>query len=576
MATISKTTAYNWKRLDSNPDEKLTKRANKTQSARHVVASSYVDNADAARLLATVNALQEPTERIMYSLAVAMLRAKQIADKPHVEKFLEAYRHTGYTEIDVPEQVWASGEDILGFVYQSLLTEGERNATGQYYTSRKIAHAMTGGRLLADGETLLDPCCGSGAFLLSVETANPQNLYGFDISPTAVMMASANLLAKYAGTAFTPNVYCVDFLKADWHALAAQNIPLRFDRICTNPPWGSDKAREYAAAYPVVRSKERASMFVVEAVSHLRDSGILHFLLPASLLKIRTHADIRRWLLTSTTIQQIDLYSNRFDGVYTNFFSIRLKPGHTAEQRYRIGNGETCSDILLPVTDNATDIPTERMNAIDESIIRKMEMLRHDNLSHSRWALGIVTGNNKDKVKTVAAPGMEPVFTGRQVMPFALAAPTSYIRFTPSTFQQCAKEELYRAPEKLIYRFIARYPVVAYDDRQCLCLNSANILIPQLDGISVKSAAALLNSSLYRHYYSVRFPDIKVLKGNLQALPFPKLTQSQDRMLATLVSAVKTAYAPAKYLQAIDDAVFTLFGITAAERSHIAANLPTL
>ena len=152
-----------------------------------------------------------------------------------------------------------------------------------------------------------------------------------------------------------------------------------------------------------------------------------------------------------------------------------------------------------------------------------MEALAHDTLTHSLWALGIVTGDNQHKVKKEKTEGLEPVYTGKQVSAFRLEAPTSYLLFEPKSFQQCAKETFYRASEKLIYRFIARYPIVAYDDQQRLCLNSANILIPQLDTISVKSAAALLNSTLYRYYYSVKFPDIKVLKSNLQALPFPNL-----------------------------------------------------
>ena len=198
-----------------------------------------------------------------------------------------------------------------------------------------------------------------------------------------------------------------------------------------------------------------------------------------------------------------------------------------------------------------------------------MESSRHDDLTHSQWALGIVTGDNKNKVKKDVEPGLEPVYTGKQVRPFSLKEESSYILFAPETFQQCAKTEYFRAPEKLIYRFIAKYPIVAYDDKQCLCLNSANILIPELDGIAIKSVAALLNSTLYHYYYTMKFSDIKVLKGNLQTLPFPKLTVDQDRELSDLVTTIQLSDYSEEHQRQLDKVVYSIFGITPTEQVYI-------
>lgn len=125
----------------------------------------------------------------------------------------------------------------------------------------------------------------------------------------------------------------------------------------------------------------------------------------------------------------------------------------------------------------------------------------------------------------------------------------------------------------MIYRFIAKYSIVAYDDKQCLCLNSANILIPDLDGISIKSTAALLNSSLYHYYYSIKFSDIKVLKGNLQELPFPKLTKCQDQKLSNLVSSIQSSSYSEKHQEELDDAVYSLFKITPTEQQQIRSRI---
>lgn len=570
MLQISKATEYNWKKLNSNSAEKLTKRANKTQSKKRVIATNYLDYAPANLLLDIVLKIEESIENIMYSLCVSYLKHYNIFDKKNVQTFISQYAHYKQIAISVPERIWDEKNDVLGFIYQSLITEGDRNLTGQYYTNKKVVDYMTKEKSLADGETFLDPCCGSGAFLLSVQTKTPECLFGFDINPIAVMIAGINLLVKYADKDFVPQVYCRDFLKKNLFESEREEIPFRFDNIYTNPPWGSDKSGFYISNFPEIQSKERSSMVIVESLKRLNSNGNFYFLLPTSLLKIKNHRDVRKYILSNASIQKIDLYSDRFDGVFTDYFSINLSRVSTNNQSYIVSTGgETINIVLSESEKQSGTIVVEQLTNLDESIIKKIESKRHDDLKHSQWALGIVTGDNKNKVKKEMASGLEPVYIGKQVTPFKLQKESSYILFAPETFQQCAKEEYFRAPEKLIYRFIAKYPIVAYDDKQCLCLNSANILIPELDGISIKSVAALLNSSLYHYYYSIKFSDIKVLKGNLQELPFPKLTKKQDERLGNFVSSILTSEFSEEHQRELDEMVYSLFKITPIEQEQI-------
>ena len=204
-----------------------------------------------------------------------------------------------------------------------------------------------------------------------------------------------------------------------------------------------------------------------------------------------------------------------------------------------------------------------------------MKQKRNDALTHSQWALGIVTGNNKQWLMNSRTLLAEPILTGKQIQPFVAAGQTPFIEFSPSRFQQCARERFYRAPEKLVYRFIARHPIVAYDNQQRLCLNSANILIPDIEGIPVRWVGALLNSSLYHFYYIVHFPDIKVLKRNLQQLPFPKLDDRQQQCLGMAVGKVYEEGASRESVGLLDKVVFDIFGITDAERSYVYRRIGT-
>lgn len=572
---ISKATEYNWKKLNSDSKEKLTKRANKTRSKKRIITTNYLDAPKANMLLKNVMEIESSVENIMYTLAYSALSQNGILQRKHVKDFLQKYSHLEQVPIDIPADTWDSDNDILGFIYQSLITEGERNITGQYYTCKSVVEYIVGDKPLSDTETFLDPCCGSGAFLMAVKTNNPNNLYGFDINPIAVMIASVNLLIKHKDKEFCPHIYCLDFLSKDLFTSDCRNeLPFKFDNIYTNPPWGSDKDGLYTKNYPLIKSKERASMVIYESLARLTNAGTLYFLLPTSLLKIKAHNDIRKLILSDTTIQQIDLYNNRFDGVFTDYFSIKINPVKTTTQTYVVNSDSGNANITLSAADrNSGNIALETFNSLDNSIIEKMESLCHDRLSHSLWALGIVTGDNKNKVKKERAEGLEPIYVGRHVTPFKLQDESSYILFDPENFQQCAKEEYFRAPEKLIYRFIAKYPIVAYDDKQCLCLNSANILIPDLDSISIKSVAALLNSTLYHYYYSLRFSDIKVLKGNLQELPFPKLTKEQDEELSALVTDIQSTSFSIEYKHELDQIVYSIFGINPTEQKQIISRL---
>ena len=86
-----------------------------------------------------------------------------------------------------------------------------------------------------------------------------------------------------------------------------------------------------------------------------------------------------------------------------------------------------------------------------------------------------------------------------------------------------------------MYKFVSSHLCFTYDDKQRLFLNSANILIPDVEGMSVKTVLAFLNSSLFNFLYVKRFNDLKILKGNLSTLPFPKITPEQDQQLSSLV-----------------------------------------
>ena len=139
-------------------------------------------------------------------------------------------------------------------------------------------------------------------------------------------------------------------------------------------------------------------------------------------------------------------------------------------------NNEVSRKEFKPLDDDFCAIPM--LADRDEAIIGKVERLRHDDLSQSQWALGIITGNNAKVLHERPRKGLEPIFTGKDIGKYSLKKASRYVKYNRADFQQCAKDEFYRAKEKLVYKFVSGHLCFTYDDRQRLFLNSANILRP--------------------------------------------------------------------------------------------------
>ena len=81
--------------------------------------------------------------------------------------------------------------------------------------------------------------------------------------------------------------------------------------------------------------------------------------------------------------------------------------------------------------------------------------------------------------------------------------------------------------------------------------------------MSTKTVLAFLNSSLFNFLYVKKFNDLKILKGNLSALPFPKITPEQDERLSSLVDEALKGNKEAA--EEIDKVIFALYQLNLEE-----------
>ena len=553
--TISEATSRNWKRLHSNDSGRLMSRANKQLSMKTIVPIEYFLNKEnVANIQRFVNYCKEQNysvEEVIYSVGVRLLKEAELLEKEHVTATLKALTPLmPLTPLRLPP-LPSDEIDFLGLLYQCFLLEGEKNRKGSYYTPFEVARNMTKNLDFSKGQTFFDPCCGSGAFILALEGVKPSQIFGCDNDPIAVMIAKINLLLKFPNEEFEPQIYCCDFLKVSNRT---------YDYIISNPPWGAvifDKSGN------PISTKESFSFFFEKAFNQLENDGVIRFLLPESILNVKTHKNFRKFLLENTDIQSITRYPGTFSGVQTKYIDIQCarhfdrSKTECSEVEKSLFDGNiqlfTCKEDfstsleMTPCESSAVSkqcfylTKNLNFNLLSDSDLGKVQKILAKGkytLKDSVWALGVITGDNKNKVKNRQGRGMEPIYTGKEIEAYTLKQPRKFIKYERSDFQQVAKDEIYRADEKLVYKFISKNLVFAYDNSKSLFLNSANILIPHIPGMSIKTVLAFLNSELFKFLYKSLYGEIKILKGNLMELPFPEITPETDRKLTKLVDEV--------------------------------------
>ena len=140
-----------------------------------------------------------------------------------------------------------SEEYKFDYLYQNLIASTIRHKSGEFYTPPFLTKKMVE-ESYTFGDNVLDPCCGSGNFLIEVikriisseKSINEKidalnNLYGFDINPISVYISKVNLLIllkELLNDGVSINLYLKDFLFDN-----TSNLKKKFDLIIGNPPW---------------------------------------------------------------------------------------------------------------------------------------------------------------------------------------------------------------------------------------------------------------------------------------------------------------------------------------------------
>lgn len=177
----------------------------------------------------------------------------------------------------------------LSEVYENLLLKmGEKgNDGGQFFTPREVIRAMV--QVIAPqlGETVYDPCCGTGGFLAQVcdyltmlhreemtpdqmETLARRTFFGREKEDLIFPIALANLVLHGINEPHLAHGNTLTGAVA-YGGLLAETDTL-FDICLTNPPFGGKEGKEAQTLFPFQTSATQV-LFVQHILSSLKSGG---------------------------------------------------------------------------------------------------------------------------------------------------------------------------------------------------------------------------------------------------------------------------------------------------------------
>ena len=244
--------------------------------------------------------------------------------------------------------------DFKGAIYEAILEKNgqdKKSGAGQYFTPRALIKAMVEVTDPKITETVADPACGTGGFLLAAfEHMKPQSkeiakqnflknnaLFGADNTALVVTLASMNLYLHDIGTEKSP-IICQDSL--------LDTSERMFDVILANPPFGTRPQGSVAvdSARPeFIKTSDNQVNFLQHIMSIVKTGGRVAVVLPDNVLTDgNATAKVREKLLADFNLHTIlrlptgIFYAN---GVKTNvlFFEKGTKTKNIWVYDYRTG-----------------------------------------------------------------------------------------------------------------------------------------------------------------------------------------------------------------------------------------------
>ncbi|MED5604266.1 TaqI-like C-terminal specificity domain-containing protein [Fusobacterium pseudoperiodonticum] len=416
---------------------------------------------------------------------------------------------------------------------------------------------------------IIDPACGSGAFLITafefllnynkylddkifdlVGTSDlfsdrtkeilQNNIFGVDLNKESVEITKLSLWLKTADknktlASLENNIKCGNSLIDDPEI--AENLAFNwekefpeifanggFDIVVGNPPYvlcqpsnTNEKTLKFYNNFEVSSYKiDLYHLFFEKGIILSKNNGYISFITPNTYLVNKYNLKLREFILRNTQIKEIINYKNIvFEDANVDVSTIILKKSKYTDENVKI--------LLSSKNENKIVLEKQQNDWLkdDEKIfnLRKEFPINFSNCISlkeiAKTYFGIQAFDKKSSISQKKENEKYlPMIDGANVFRYQFSKYNQYFNFIDDNIKSGGDYKVYEK-ERIVIRQIGKTPIIGYCEANILTSNTIYNIFSITDKFNLKYIFTLLNSKLLKKYWEYKYNDNKNL--------FPKI-----------------------------------------------------
>jgi type I restriction-modification system DNA methylase subunit len=409
--------------------------------------------------------------------------------------------------------------------------------------------------------TILDPACGSGAFLNQafefllqehrlidsmiamlfgdslVMTDNvseilENNIYGVDINEESVEIARLSLWLRTAKVGrklndLSRNIKCGNSLISDpsvagdlafdWEAAFPQVFEKGgFDVVIGNPPYvpteyidEKDKVyleKKYNSAFGRINLYP---IFYERGINLIRENGFLGYITPYTILKNQYYKEARKYIIDNSKIVElidfkgITVFEQAAVDSIIFIITKQIDINYNFKQISNIKSFENKAyqEDYYNISEIKENDDLSLLISSNDKLIKRIIKNSVPLKSIVNFNQGIITGGNSKYLTTEKSDLTEKILTGGDFNRYSIKHTNQLIIYDISSLHRPRKRAIFEVDEKILLRQTAAYPICMLDNQQYYTLDTVHNGLLINDDYSLKFLLMLLNSKFLKFLY---------------------------------------------------------------------------
>ena len=309
---------------------------------------------------------------------------------------------------------------IFNDIYEKILKDLQSAGNaGEFYTPRAVTQFIVDMIDPKLGDTVLDPACGTGGFLVcaiknirkDVETTDDrkklqESISGIEKKPMPHLLCVTNLILNDIEI---PNIKHDNSLTKNIRDFKPEE---KVDLVVTNPPFGGKEIKGIQSNFPSsLRSNETADLFLVLIMKILKEGGRCGIVLPDGSLfgegvKIRIKEKLLSEFNLHTIVRLPNGVFNPYTGIRTNllFFTKGEKTKEIWYFEHPLPKGYKTYNKSKPIRISEFDLEKEWWNdRYNEKFKQYCWKVTIDDIQKRNYNLDINNPNNVDEMYNLSS-----------------------------------------------------------------------------------------------------------------------------------------------------------------------------